>query len=80
MVCLIERERGEGIGLNIDYSILMLDNGRDVHTRLSPPLHLPLTLKSLPGSRMGVTFDYPIAPGPGGCPTRWGKDARQGRK
>ena len=26
MVCSIERERGEGIGLNIDYSILMLNN------------------------------------------------------
>ena len=26
MVCLIERERGEGIGLNISYSILMLDS------------------------------------------------------
>ena len=27
MVCLIEREREEENGLNIDYSILMLDNG-----------------------------------------------------
>ena len=26
MVCLIERERGEELGLNIDYSILMLDS------------------------------------------------------
>ena len=36
MVCLIEREREEENGLNIDYSILMLDNVKELDQTTDP--------------------------------------------